>query len=188
MTSLVNRIIEHDPLSSVIAVGSIARGDYRDDSDMDVVVVTWRFDTLADEIDWRITHTFGRWSEVRFDEGLMEGITCHLAACTPTNYQGELMTGPVWKRGPSKILYDASGIAKWGEECRVQFHRENPELHRKCVEFDEQYRRWKSDRSFERKFTTEEEFVRSLDLSRARISYGSFVTQVQLREIQLPAR
>ena len=188
MTSLLNDIIGHDPVCSAIAVGSIGRGDYTAQSDMDLVVVTWRFDSLADHIGWQHSCTCSRTESVRFDEGTVLGILCHLSACSPTNYQGHVMTGPVWRWGPARILHDPSGIAKWGEACREQFYRDNENLDRRHAVFHEQYRRWKSDKSFKREFETEADFVMSLDKSGARVSYGSFVDQMRFSEIDLPVK
>lgn len=188
LTSLLNDIITHDPLCSVIVVGSIARGDYTPNSDMDVTVVSWRFDTLPDEIGWHHTRTYSRTSKGRFDEGIVKGVVCDMAVGTPSNYEGHVMTGPVWRRGPSIILYDPSGIAEWGERCRNQFYQENSELNKKCIEFENQYRRAKADRSFKREFETESEFVQSLDLSSVKISYSSFVEQAKFQKISLPTK
>ncbi len=185
LTSLLNDIIAHDPLSSSIAVGSLASGEYTDSSDMDIVIVTWRFDTLADNIGWIHAHTYTREESVRFDEGTVDGVLCHVSASTPTNYQGHVLTGPVWRWGPSRILYDPSGIAKWGEGCQKKFYQDNPELDAKQAIFHEQYRRWKSDRGFRRDFETQADFVDSIDLSGAAINYTAFTAQSQVAEIQL---
>ena len=174
LANLIRDLVELDPICSVIAIGSMGRGDYHPDSDMDINVVTWRYRETPNQLPWEHSQCMVDWDGVRLDEGFVDGIKTHLNCSTPDNYEGLIMTGPVWRWGESRVLYDPSGIAVWGEQCIRQFFADNPRVAEECQRFHDEYIRHKNDKSQPRRFRTQEEFVRSLDLRDLRITYAGF--------------
>ena len=147
LTKLIRDLIELDPICSVIAIGSIGRGDYRPESDMDINVVTWRCQEIPRQLPWDLSQEIVHWDGVRLDEGYVDGIKTHLNCSTPTNYQGLIMRGRVWRWGESRVLHDPSGIAEWGERCIRQFFADNPQIAGQCRQHHDEYLRHKKDRS-----------------------------------------
>lgn len=177
LLALIRDLVELDPICSVFAVGSIGRGDYRPESDMDINVVSWRYQEIPKRLSWQYSQEMVNWEGVRLDEGYVDGIKTHLNCSTPQNYQGLIMNAPVWRSGGSRILYDPSGIAEWGEGCVQQFFADNPEVAAACHRFHDEYLRYKRDKNFPRHHQTQEDFIRSLDLGKVRIRYTSFANQ-----------
>lgn len=177
LRNMTRQIAALDPVCSVVAVGSVGRGEHRQDSDIDLMVVTWIYKKIADKLDWEHAKAIfcyeGR-IEARLDQGSINGIGVDLHCRTPRNHHQVIMCRPVYRWGKVRILYDPSGIAKWGEECIQQFLSDNSDIARKIQRFHEQHQKWKRDRTFRREFEDQMEFAHSLDLSKAIFSYESF--------------
>lgn len=150
LQKLVQELSKFDPICSVIAIGSVGRGDYRPESDMDVNVVSWRYQEIPRKLSWEYSQQMVDWDGVRLDEGYVDGIKTHLNCSTPQNYQCLIMSAPVWRWGRSRILYDPSGIADWGERCIEQFFEDNPQIAEACRRFHDEYLHHKRDRRLPR--------------------------------------
>lgn len=176
LAKLVRGLVELDAGCSIYAMGSIARGDYGTDSDMDVFAVTRRCHEIPGALAWQPTRVLADWSEGRLDEGFVEEIQVHLNCSSPKWYEDGIMSGPVvahwWD--PARILHDPSGIVAWGERCRERFFRDNPHIAERSRRFSEEYRAWKRDRSVAREFQTQLEFMRSLEGIDCIIAYERF--------------
>ena len=177
LVKLIHDLVELDPVCSVIAVGSVGRADYHPESDMDINVVTWRYREIPEQLSWDYSQEMDNLDGVRVDEGYVNGIKTHLNCSTPANYQGLIMHAPVWSWGGSRVLHDPSGIAEWGEQNIRQFFADNPRIAEECRRFHDEYLRHKKDKSTPRRFQTQGDFFRSLDLSDVRITYESFTNK-----------
>lgn len=144
---------------------------------MDINVVSWQYQHIPRKLSLRYSQELVNWEGVRLDEGYVDGIKTHLNCSTPQNYQNLIMGSPVWRWGGSRILYDPSGIAEWGERCVQQFFADNPEIAEACRRFHDEYIRHKRNKTLPRPHQTQEEFVRSLDLSKTRITYKTFASR-----------
>jgi len=87
------------------------------------------------------------------------------------------MSGPVYSWGETRILYDPSGIAGWGENCTKQLLADNPDYAIKIKRFHDQHQEWKRDKTVIREFETQLDFGQSVDLSKLVRNYQSFVSQ-----------
>lgn len=175
---LIRNLLELDPVCSIYAMGSIGRGDYQPDSDMDIFAITWLYCDVPSKLPWIHSQPLGEWDGGRLDEGFVNGIKTHLNCSTPICYQNSIMTGPILWWEVACILHDPSGIAQWGENCRRQFFKDNPAIAEQTRRFNETYQNWKKDRSVVREFRTQWDFVQSVDISTIVINYESFADKV----------
>ena len=74
LANLIRDLVELDPICSVIAIGSMGRGDYHPDSDMDINVVTWRYRETPNQLPWEHSQCMVDWDGVRLDEPPQLGI------------------------------------------------------------------------------------------------------------------
>lgn len=174
LTAAISRL---DPACSILAEGSIGRGEHGPDSDIDLVVITWRFRGIADELDWtweRNLFDGNGGLEVKLDSGQFQGIQLDLHCRSPRNHVNLVMRGPVYRWGGTRILYDPPGVAAWGVQCTETLLADNPDLAEKVKRFHDEHQRWKRDKTFERHFESQLEFGASLDLSTLVRRYESF--------------
>ena len=187
LDEVVQGLIGFDPVCSILVVGSVGRGEYRPDSDIDMIVVSWRckemsteldmFLQVPDKIDWP---TPGRHAFVD-DDGdtgwIVDGIPVHMLCYSPLDHQKTIMERPIWRLGKKRIVHDPSGIGRWGEECVQQFERDNPMICDKVNEFERTYQRFKMGESVTRQFDRLEDFMATIDLSEAVFRYESFANK-----------
>jgi len=177
LKALIRNLVELGPVCSVYAMGSIGRGDYGPESDMDIFAVTWRYRDVPSKLTWVYSQPLAEWDGGRLDEGFVDGIKTHLNCSTPLCYQNGIMAGPILWWEPARILHDPSGIVQWGEDCRRQFFKDNPAIAEQTRRFNETYQKWKNDRAVVREFRTQGDFVRSVDRTGMVIKYGSFASK-----------
>jgi hypothetical protein len=177
---LVLQISDLDPVCSVFAEGSVGRGEYRPDSDIDLVVVTWQFRQIRDDLEWNHDRNLfdGEQNlDVVLDTGTFQGITLDIHCRSPRNHVNLVMNGPVYRWGGTRILYDPSGIAQWGIECTKQLLADNPEYAGRLKRFHDQHQEWKQDKTTIREFETQLDFGGSVDTSTLIRDYESFANK-----------
>ena len=170
-----------DPVCSVLAEGSIGRGEHRPGSDIDLVVISWRFDVLADELGWQFERSLFNCDgglEVKLDTGTYRGIRLDLHCRSPRNHVNLVMSGPVYRWGGTRILYDPSGIGRWGARCTERLLADNPGVAAALKEFHDRHQMWKRDKTTAREFESQMEFGRSLDLTGLVRNYETFAGSV----------
>jgi predicted nucleotidyltransferase len=181
LRDLTIRLSDLDPVCSILAQGSIGRGEYGPDSDIDLAVISWRFRELADELDWQIEQNLFNCNgglEVKLDSGVYQGIRLDLHCRSPRNHVKLVMSGPVYRWGGSVILYDPSGIAQWGVECTNRLLADNPDFAARLKRFHDLQQKWKSDKTVKREFETQLDFGKSVDPSALVRNYEPFANQV----------
>ncbi len=184
LLDLTTQLSHLDPVCSIFVAGSIGRGECRDDSDIDLTVISWRFRELADAFDWQIekNHVNGEGGiEVRLDSGMFRGIHLDLHCRSPRNQVDLVMSGPVYRWGGTRILYDPSGIARWGVECIGRLLADNPEYASALRTFHDQHQNWKRDKATVREFESQLEFGQSVDVAKLVRNYHSF-TDIMLKD------
>jgi hypothetical protein len=177
LRDLTARLSALDPVCSVMAEGSIGRGESRPDSDMDIVVISWRFQVLADELEWQFEKNLfncDRGIEVKLDSGLFHGFQLDLHCRSPRNHVNLIMGGPVYRWGGTRVLYDPSGIARWGMECTERLLADNPDFAARLRRFHDQHQEWKRHKTTVREFETQLEFGESVDSSALVRNYKTF--------------
>ena len=177
LKNMVDLISNIDPVCSIFAEGSVGRGEYKPDSDIDLVVVTWRYKEIRNELEWqRERNLFDceNGLEVVLDTGLFQGIRLDLHCRSPRNHVNLIMQGPVYRWGGTRILYDPSGIAQWGVECIEKLLEDNPGFAETLKRFHDNHQFWKMDNSVEREFESQLAFGSSIDVSTLKRNYKTF--------------
>ena len=88
-----------------------------------------------------------------------------------------VMSGPVYNWGDARILYDPSGIARWGEDCVKQLLADNSVFTEKLKKFHNQHQAWKQVNTRQREYETQLDFGNSVKLSSLVRNYRSFVEE-----------
>lgn len=187
LDEVVRGVIGFDPVCSILVVGSVGRGDYRPDSDIDMIVVSWRCNDMStvrdaflqvpDKVDWPTPcrHAF---VDDDGDPGWsVDGVPVHMLSYSPLDHQATIMERPIWRLGKKRILHDPSGIGTWGERCAQQFERDNPTVCAEVNEFVRAYQRFKKGEAVTRRFERLEDFMATIDLSQAVFRYESFANE-----------
>ncbi len=175
INEFILQVIKYDPICSIYCKGSIGNNTYRPSSDIDIDIITWRYNEIIDFIDWKHIQTFDTGNlDVKFQQGFFDGIRFDILCLSPSNFHNLVMKNPLYLWTKRKIYYDSSGIAEWGFSNVKKFFYDNPDLDKKCKECQEEHAKWKKDKSINLKYKSNTEFVQSIDLTKAKFYYNSY--------------
>ncbi len=148
LPQIVHNLSKRHPGCGVLVSGSVQRGEERPDSDFDLFVVyKGRGDLGLDE------------------ETRIGGFRMNFAWFPEETLHAQLASDwyEFWMFSRAEIVHDPTGIAKRSQELVLACFRDNPEIDRAWEQQLLEVRRHKSDRSYQLKHWTWDEFARHVE-------------------------
>jgi len=123
-------IAAFDPQCSILLTGSIGRSEERPDSDIDMNVVSERYNEIHQSFpceDHKVLAHIEQWG-LRLDEVRVEGIKIDLHACTPENCLAASKYVPFLAYGQPLVLRDPTGILAEAKQNIDAYYADHPEI------------------------------------------------------------
>jgi hypothetical protein len=154
-----------DPSCSVVAFGSVGRGDERSESDLDLMVLTELSKLISDRLTWDEFRggEVGDEIPVRVHHGRIDGIGVDVHSCTPQNRLAVVRDIPHISYGEVLILRDPTGVAGKCKETACAYFAAHPDIAAAFAEQERELLRHKMDAGHDLAFPERDGFLRHVE-------------------------